>query len=88
MRLDDFDPSAIRVEDQRGGRFVIVPAATKAVFYVCSGADGTLDSSGNGKGTLVRLKNYGFNASGAGIGHWARSLPRSCAYYAELMQSF
>ena len=46
-----------------GGRFVVVPASQAAVFYVCSGADGTLDASGNGKGTLYRLMNYGFNAS-------------------------
>ena len=45
------------------GRFLVVPAAQQAVFYVCSGADGTLDSSGNGKGTLYRLKGYGFNSS-------------------------
>jgi MSHA biogenesis protein MshO len=45
-----------------GGRFVVVPAAQAAVFYVCSGADGTLDADGNGKGTLHRLKAYGFNA--------------------------
>ena len=38
-----------------GGRFSIVPNAQRAVFYVCSGADGTLDASGNGKGTLYRL---------------------------------
>jgi len=46
-----------------GGRFSIVPNAQRAVFYVCNGADGTLDASGNGKGTLYRLMNYGFNAS-------------------------
>ena len=46
-----------------GGRFSVVPNAQRAVFYVCSGADGTLDASGNGKGTLYRLMNYGFNAS-------------------------
>jgi MSHA biogenesis protein MshO len=46
-----------------GARFVVVPAAQKAVFYVCSGADGTLDASGNGRGSLYRLANYGFNAS-------------------------
>ena len=46
-----------------GGRFVVVPAAQRAVFYVCSGADGSLDSRGNGKGTLYRLQNYGFNAA-------------------------
>ena len=46
-----------------GGRFVVVPDSVKAVFYVCAGADGTLDASGNGRGRLVRLKNYGFNAA-------------------------
>ena len=44
-------------------RFVVVPNAQQAVFYVCAGADGTLDASGNGRGTLVRLRAYGFNAS-------------------------
>lgn len=48
-----------------GGRFVIVPDAQKAVFYVCDGTHATapLDASGNGKGTLYRLRNYGFNAT-------------------------
>ncbi|MED5620370.1 prepilin-type N-terminal cleavage/methylation domain-containing protein [Ideonella sp. BN130291] len=46
-----------------GGRFVVVPNSQNAVFYVCSGADGTLDASGNGKGTLYRLSGYGFNAA-------------------------
>lgn len=46
-----------------GGRFTVVPNAQKAVFYVCSGADGTLDAAGNGRGTLYRLMNYGFNAA-------------------------
>lgn len=46
-----------------GGRFVVVPASQRAVFYVCSGADGTLDANGNGRGTLFRLSNYGFNAT-------------------------
>jgi MSHA biogenesis protein MshO len=46
-----------------GGRFGVVPDSQKAVFYVCSGADGTLDGNGNGKGTLYRVKNYGFNAA-------------------------
>ena len=45
-----------------GARFSVVPNAQQAVFYVCSGADGTLDAFGNGKGTLFRLKQYGFNA--------------------------
>jgi MSHA biogenesis protein MshO len=38
-----------------GGRFTVVPGTLPAVFYICSGADGTLDASGNGKGTLYRL---------------------------------
>ena len=46
-----------------GARFSVVPNAQRAVFYVCSGADGTLDAQGNGKGTLYRLQNYGFNAA-------------------------
>jgi MSHA biogenesis protein MshO len=52
-----------------GGRFMIVPNSQRAVFYVCSGADGTVDANGNGKGTLYRIKNYGFNAT----------YPASCA---------
>ena len=46
-----------------GGRFVVVPQAEQAVFYVCSGADDTLDAQGHGKGTLLRLAGYGFNAT-------------------------
>ncbi len=46
-----------------GARFSVVPNAQRAVFYVCSGADGTLDAGGNGRGTLYRLRNYGFNAA-------------------------
>ena len=40
-----------------GGRFVIVPnnGGNPAVVYVCSGADGTVDASGDGKGSLYRL---------------------------------
>ena len=45
------------------GRFAIVPNAQKAVFYTCSGADGTVNASGDGKGTLYRSSNYGFNAA-------------------------
>ena len=45
-----------------GGRFQVVSNAQQAVFYVCSGADGTLDANGNGKGVLYRVKGYGFNA--------------------------
>jgi len=46
-----------------GGRFLLVPASRQAVFFSCSGADGTLDSSGNGKGTLRLSQAYGFNAA-------------------------
>ena len=46
-----------------GARFTVVPNAQQAVFYICSGADGTLDAGGNGKGTLYRLANYGFNSA-------------------------
>lgn len=46
-----------------GGRLSIVPNSQQAVFYVCSGADGTLNAEGHGKGTLYRLKGYGFNAA-------------------------
>jgi MSHA biogenesis protein MshO len=45
-----------------GGRFLVVDKDEQAVFYICSGADGTLDSQGNGKGTLYRLKRN-FNAT-------------------------
>jgi MSHA biogenesis protein MshO len=38
-----------------GGRYQVVSQNEQSVFYVCSGADGTLDASGNGKGTLYRL---------------------------------
>ncbi len=38
-----------------GGRFQVVSAAEPSVFYICSGADGTLNSHGDGKGTLYRL---------------------------------
>jgi len=40
-----------------GGRFSIVPGngGNPALFYICSGADGTVDSAGNGKGILYRL---------------------------------
>lgn len=46
-----------------GGRFVVVPQAQQAVFYVCSGADGNLGAQGQGLGTLYRLAGYGFNAA-------------------------
>ena len=46
-----------------GGRFVVVPQAQQAVFYVCSGASSTLGANGDAPGVLYRLKNYGFNAA-------------------------
>jgi MSHA biogenesis protein MshO len=46
-----------------GARFVVVPAAQQAVFYVCSGASGTPNAQGDGPGTLWRLSGYGFNAA-------------------------
>ncbi len=47
-----------------GGRFVVVPnnGGNPAVVYVCSAADGTVDASGSGKGTLYRV-NRAFNAT-------------------------
>jgi MSHA biogenesis protein MshO len=44
-----------------GGRYLVVPDSQQAVFYVCSGAGS--NSSGDGTGTLYRLKRYGFNAT-------------------------
>lgn len=38
-----------------GGRFQTVSKDENSVFYICSGADGSFDSNGNGKGTLYRL---------------------------------
>ncbi len=46
-----------------GNRMVVVPDSQQAVFYVCEGADGTLDASGNGKGVLARLSHYGFDSA-------------------------
>lgn len=43
-------------------RFVIVPAAQQAVFYVCDGATG-VDANGDGLGKLYRFSSYGFNAN-------------------------
>lgn len=45
------------------GRFSIVPADQQAVFYICEGADGTLDAQGDGRGRLVRRAGYGFQAA-------------------------
>ena len=58
-----------------GGRFVVVPASQRAVFYVCSGADGTLDANGIGHGTLVRL-SCPATAGGAVLA----TLVRSCRF--------
>lgn len=69
-----------------GGRFSIVPASQQAVFYVCSGADGTLDADGNGRGTLKRLSGYGFNGSypsscpSAGSGQLLATKVRRCSF--------
>jgi MSHA biogenesis protein MshO len=45
-----------------GHRVVVVPGSTPSVFYICEGADGTLDSSGNGKGVLARMTRGLFSA--------------------------
>lgn len=37
------------------GRFQVISANEPSVFYICSGADGTLDANGDGRGTLYRL---------------------------------
>ena len=69
-----------------GGRFVVVPAAQGPVFYVCSGADGSTDAQGNGRGTLVRLMGYGYNAGypascpSAATGHVLASHVLSCQF--------
>jgi MSHA biogenesis protein MshO len=43
-----------------GGRFVVVPAAQQAVFYVCANANKV---NGTGTGTLYRFSGYGLNAA-------------------------
>jgi MSHA biogenesis protein MshO len=48
-----------------GGRFVVVPNAQNAVFYVCAGTG--VDAQGSGTGTLYRFANYGFNAATPGV---------------------
>lgn len=69
-----------------GNRVVMVSNQQKAVFYVCEGADGSLDASGNGKGVLARLANYGFNAAypsacpGAASGEVLATNVRSCRF--------
>jgi MSHA biogenesis protein MshO len=69
-----------------GHRMVVVPNNQQAVFYVCSGADGTLDASGNGKGVLARLSRYGFNSAypaacpNAASGEVLASSVKSCRF--------
>jgi MSHA biogenesis protein MshO len=46
-----------------GGRFYRLDPATQAVTYSCVGADGTLDTQGNGRGRLLRRSGYGFDAA-------------------------
>ena len=48
-----------------GGRFLAVPNAQNAVFYVCAGAGSPpwVDAEGSGTGTLYRFANYGYNAA-------------------------
>lgn len=79
--------SALQVSNgYDGGRYVVVPNSQRAVFYVCSGADGTLNSNGDGKGTLYRLSNYGFNAAypgscpDASTGAVMATKVRSCSF--------
>lgn len=45
-----------------GGRFLTVANGEQSVFYICTGADGSLGSNGKGKGTLFRLTRS-FNAT-------------------------
>lgn len=69
-----------------GHRMVVVSNSQQAVFYVCEGADGTLDSSGNGKGVLARLSRYGFNSAyptacpSAASGEVLASSVKSCRF--------
>ncbi len=51
-----FNPAARFPAGYDGGRFFVVPAAQRAVSYVCSGVTAA------GGGTLYRVSNYGFNA--------------------------
>ena len=67
-----------------GGRFLLVPDATQAVFYSCVGADGTVDASGHGKGQLLRSSHYGFNSAYPGgcpaTGEVLATQVRSCNF--------
>ncbi|MEY2653255.1 MAG: hypothetical protein RLZZ524_282 [Pseudomonadota bacterium] len=46
-----------------GARYSVVPQDQQAVFYGCVDADGTLDAQGNGRGRLLRLSGYGYDAT-------------------------
>ena len=69
-----------------GGRFTVVPSGQRSVFYVCSGADGSVDSAGNGKGALYRVKTSAFNAAypsscpSVASGDIVASRVRSCTF--------
>ncbi|MEY4750879.1 MAG: hypothetical protein RIQ60_3093 [Pseudomonadota bacterium] len=69
-----------------GGRFMVVPAAQGPVFYVCEGADGSTDASGNARGRLLRLLAYGYNAAypstcpATSAGHVLASQVLSCQF--------
>jgi len=54
-------PSTQFPSGYNGGRFVVVPNAQNAVFYVCAGTG--VDAEGSGTGTLYRFANYGYNAT-------------------------
>ena len=62
------------------GRFTVVPAAQQAVFYVCRGADGSLDADGNGKGTLMRLQAYPTSCPSTPTGDVLATQVRSCRF--------
>lgn len=67
------------------GRFQVVANNEQAVFYICSGADGTLDAQGNGKGTLYRLKRnftaaYPTSCPAVGSADVMATRVRSCTF--------
>lgn len=69
----------------RAGRFQLVSNSEQAVFYICSGADGTLDAQGNGKGTLYRLKRsftstYPTSCPAVGSADVLATRVRSCTF--------
>jgi MSHA biogenesis protein MshO len=46
-----------------GHRFEVVPVDQQAVTYACTGTLGTLDTNGDGQGSLTRYWAYGFNSA-------------------------